>query len=70
MPAVFKDPLVVRSSHWVLSTSAISAKHFPVYGWGEVRLFLRLSFLAFFKSVCVCAAGCPRWLRSGVYDEL
>ncbi|KAH7927338.1 acyltransferase ChoActase/COT/CPT [Leucogyrophana mollusca] len=36
MPEVFRDPLVVRSSNWVLSTSAIFSKHFPVYGWGEV----------------------------------
>jgi carnitine O-acetyltransferase len=37
MPAVFSDPLVARASKWVLSTSAIFSKHFPVYGWGEVR---------------------------------
>ncbi|KAH7914605.1 acyltransferase ChoActase/COT/CPT [Hygrophoropsis aurantiaca] len=36
MPDVFRDPLVLRSSNWVLSTSAIFSKHFPVYGWGEV----------------------------------
>jgi carnitine O-acetyltransferase len=36
MPVVFSDPLVARSSYWVLSTSAIFSKHFPVYGWGEV----------------------------------
>ncbi|RXW23999.1 hypothetical protein EST38_g1878 [Candolleomyces aberdarensis] len=36
MPAVFTDPVVARSSYWILSTSAIFSKHFPVYGWGEV----------------------------------
>lgn len=36
MPSLFLDPLVARSSYWVLSTSAINAKHFVVYGWGEV----------------------------------
>lgn len=35
-PALFSDPLLARSSNWVLSTSAIFSKHFPVYGWGEV----------------------------------
>ncbi|TFK26188.1 carnitine acetyl transferase [Coprinopsis marcescibilis] len=35
-PALFTDPVFQRSSHWVLSTSAIFSKHFPVYGWGEV----------------------------------
>ncbi|KAF8512891.1 acyltransferase ChoActase/COT/CPT [Gautieria morchelliformis] len=35
-PALFSDPLYLRSSHWTLSTSAIWSKHFPVYGWGEV----------------------------------
>jgi carnitine O-acetyltransferase len=37
MPSVFLDPLVTRASYWVISTSAIFSKHFPVYGWGEVR---------------------------------
>jgi len=36
MPALFSDPLVARSSYWVLSTSSIYSKHFLVYGWGEV----------------------------------
>lgn len=36
VPALFSDPVLVRSSHWVLSTSAVFSKHFPVYGWGEV----------------------------------
>ncbi|KAJ7180934.1 carnitine acetyl transferase [Mycena filopes] len=36
LPALFTDPLFVRSSNWVLSTSAVFSKHFPVYGWGEV----------------------------------
>ncbi|EAU90258.2 carnitine acetyl transferase [Coprinopsis cinerea okayama7 len=35
-PALFTDPVFSRSSYWVLSTSAIFSKHFPVYGWGEV----------------------------------
>jgi carnitine O-acetyltransferase len=35
-PALFNDPVFARSSNWVLSTSAIFSKHFPVYGWGEV----------------------------------
>ncbi|EPQ56572.1 acyltransferase ChoActase/COT/CPT [Gloeophyllum trabeum ATCC 11539] len=35
-PALYADPLFQRSSHWVLSTSAVWSKHFPVYGWGEV----------------------------------
>ncbi|KAI0364352.1 carnitine acetyl transferase [Pilatotrama ljubarskyi] len=37
MPALFADPVVKRSSYWVLSTSAIFSKHFGPYGWGEVR---------------------------------
>jgi carnitine O-acetyltransferase len=40
MPDVFSDPLVARASYWVLSTSAIFSKHFPVYGWGEVRIMM------------------------------
>ncbi|KAJ7091566.1 acyltransferase ChoActase/COT/CPT [Mycena belliarum] len=36
LPALFTDPLFLRSSNWVLSTSAVFSKHFPVYGWGEV----------------------------------
>jgi len=36
MPAFLDDPVVKRSSYWVLSTSAVFSKHFPVYGWGEV----------------------------------
>ncbi|KAI5117139.1 hypothetical protein M0805_008258 [Coniferiporia weirii] len=36
VPALFSDPLFVRSSHWVLSTSAVFSKHFDAYGWGEV----------------------------------
>ncbi|KAF5383778.1 hypothetical protein D9615_003565 [Tricholomella constricta] len=36
VPALFTDPVFLRSSYWVLSTSAIFSKHFPVYGWGEV----------------------------------
>jgi len=36
IPALFTDPVHTRASYWVLSTSAIFSKHFPVYGWGEV----------------------------------
>ncbi|KAF9006027.1 acyltransferase ChoActase/COT/CPT [Cyathus striatus] len=36
IPELFSDPVLTRSSYWVLSTSAIFSKHFPVYGWGEV----------------------------------
>ncbi|KAF7770507.1 hypothetical protein Agabi119p4_6481 [Agaricus bisporus var. burnettii] len=36
VPTIFNDPVFQRSSHWVLSTSAIFSKHFSVYGWGEV----------------------------------
>lgn len=36
LPALFSDPVFLRSSNWVLSTSAVFSKHFPVYGWGEV----------------------------------
>ena len=36
LPELYDDPLFKRSSYWVLSTSAIFSKHFPVYGWGEV----------------------------------
>ncbi|KAI0060699.1 acyltransferase ChoActase/COT/CPT [Artomyces pyxidatus] len=36
MPELFEDPLVKRSSHWILSTSAVFSKHFRPYGWGEV----------------------------------
>ncbi|KAG6812724.1 hypothetical protein H0H92_000941 [Tricholoma furcatifolium] len=36
VPELFTDPVFLRSSYWVLSTSAIFSKHFPVYGWGEV----------------------------------
>ena len=36
VPALFSDPLYIKSSNWVLSTSAIFSKHFTVYGWGEV----------------------------------
>jgi len=35
-PALFSDPLFLRSSYWVLSTSAIHHPNFEVYGWGEV----------------------------------
>ncbi|KAF9563145.1 acyltransferase ChoActase/COT/CPT [Agrocybe pediades] len=36
LPELYDDPVFKRSSNWVLSTSAIFSKHFPVYGWGEV----------------------------------
>ena len=35
-PPLFSNPVLKRSSHWVLSTSAIYAKNFGPYGWGEV----------------------------------
>ncbi|KAF5382849.1 hypothetical protein D9757_007296 [Collybiopsis confluens] len=35
VPALFSDSVFTRSSHWVLSTSAIFSKHFKEYGWGE-----------------------------------
>jgi len=35
-PSFYSDPLFMRSSHWVLSTSAVFSKHFRAYGWGEV----------------------------------
>ncbi|KAE9398548.1 carnitine acetyl transferase [Gymnopus androsaceus JB14] len=35
-PTLFSDPVFMRSSYWVLSTSAIFSKHFNEYGWGEV----------------------------------
>ncbi|TFK74974.1 carnitine acetyl transferase [Pluteus cervinus] len=36
LPEIYSDPVYKRASYWVLSTSAIFSKHFPVYGWGEV----------------------------------
>ena len=36
MPDLYSDPLFMRSSYWVLSTSAVFSKHFDAYGWGEV----------------------------------
>ncbi|KZP09879.1 acyltransferase ChoActase/COT/CPT [Athelia psychrophila] len=33
---LFADPLVKRSAHWNLSTSAVFSRHFTAYGWGEV----------------------------------
>ncbi|KIY71910.1 acyltransferase ChoActase/COT/CPT [Cylindrobasidium torrendii FP15055 ss-10] len=35
-PELFSDPVLARSTNWVLSTSAVFSAHFPVYGWGEV----------------------------------
>ncbi|KAL1748690.1 acyltransferase ChoActase/COT/CPT [Schizophyllum fasciatum] len=35
-PELFSDPVLSRSSNWVLSTSAIFSKRFDTYGWGEV----------------------------------
>jgi carnitine O-acetyltransferase len=43
VPALFSDPVFARSSKWVLSTSAVFSKHFPVYGWGEVCVLCSLS---------------------------
>lgn len=53
IPEIFKDPVFQRSSHWVLSTSAIFSKHFPVYGWGEVSP----PFLALLQ-LCHLLSGC------------
>ena len=36
MPEVFSNPVLKRSSYWVLNTSAIYTKNFGPYGWGEV----------------------------------
>ncbi|GJE93891.1 choline/carnitine O-acyltransferase [Phanerochaete sordida] len=33
---LFDNAVYKRSSHWVLSTSAVWSKHFGPYGWGEV----------------------------------
>ncbi|KZP16576.1 CoA-dependent acyltransferase [Athelia psychrophila] len=33
---LFSDPLVKRSAHWTLSTSALFSRHFAAYGFGEV----------------------------------
>lgn len=40
LPKLYNDSVFKRSSYWVLSTSAIFSKHFPVYGWGEVGLIV------------------------------
>ena len=34
--ALFDDPVLKRSQHWVLSTSAVFSGIFEAYGWGEV----------------------------------
>jgi carnitine O-acetyltransferase len=36
VPELFTDALFQRSSHWIISTSAIHHPNFAVYGWGEV----------------------------------
>ncbi|TDL30189.1 carnitine acetyl transferase [Rickenella mellea] len=36
MPAMYSDPLFLRSSNWVLSTSSTFSKHIRARGWGEV----------------------------------
>ncbi|KAG8907636.1 Carnitine O-acetyltransferase mitochondrial [Tulasnella sp. 403] len=37
LPALFSDPLYIRGSTWVLSTSAIFSRYFTRgYGWGQV----------------------------------
>jgi len=36
LPEMYQDPVYTRATRWVLSTSAVFSKHFPVYGWGEV----------------------------------
>jgi carnitine O-acetyltransferase len=65
VPALFSDSVFLRSSNWVLSTSAVFSKHFPVYGWGEVCPTPRRSY-----SFLTSPAGRPRRVRSRVYDGL
>ena len=36
VPDIYADPVYLRGSRWVLSTSQIFSSHFDVYGWGEV----------------------------------
>jgi carnitine O-acetyltransferase len=36
VPALYADPLFVRSKNWVLSTSALNSQYCLGYGWGEV----------------------------------
>ena len=31
-PAFLSDPLLAKSSHWLLSTSQVYGRHFPAYG--------------------------------------
>ncbi|CAG8541519.1 20175_t:CDS:2, partial [Gigaspora rosea] len=35
-PAIFTDPIYIKSTHWYLSTSQLSSEYFVGYGWGEV----------------------------------
>jgi hypothetical protein len=65
VPALFTDPLFVRSSYWVVSTSAVFSKHFPVYGWGEVGLACDYPLLEL--NSCL---GCSRRVWRRVYDGL
>lgn len=53
LPALYSDPVFTRSSHWVLSTSAIFSKHFPVYGWGEVS-FSPCNARSIIENLCTC----------------
>ena len=66
VPALYTDPLYVRSSYWVLSTSSIYCKHFRVYGWGEVSY----TPLPVRSSHAVVSAGRPRWLRDSLHQWL
>lgn len=36
VPALYADPLFLRSKNWVLSTSALNSQYCIGYGWGEV----------------------------------
>lgn len=35
-PALFSDPLFLKSSHWNLSTSQVTSEFYDGYGWGPV----------------------------------
>ena len=69
VPEMFEDPVVKRSSHWVLSTSALYSKHLREYGWGEVRLFIFSALDVFFSRVDAHAGG-ARWLWRRVHDRM
>ncbi|EJS42473.1 cat2p [Saccharomyces arboricola H-6] len=37
VPPLFKDPLFIYSSTWLISTSQLSSEHFDGYGWSQVN---------------------------------